>query len=178
MFSTSTRWFLNAFKYYTYFLPFVHLRCESTNSLWFEAWYLGYHHVRGVDLGSWLLHVRMLRHAKICQSNQHLDYYMDIFVCTKNIYTDYTVVSVVMYYIPDQVTFACSNTLGMMWEVLASIVSLARCNDAGRMLTVLTFSKIGPLNFSTSNQSLKRCFPLPPKNTICCCTCDFCMLPF
>lgn len=64
-----------------YFLPFVHLRCESTNSLWFEAWYLRYHHVRGVDLGSWLLHVRMSRHAKTYQSNQNLEYCMHVFDC-------------------------------------------------------------------------------------------------
>ena len=103
----------------------------------------------------------MSRHAKTYQSNQNLEDMHILFVYT---HTNCTGVYLLYYCLSEQVTtFACS-TLGMMWEVLASIVSLARCNDAGRMVTVLIFYQIGPLNFSTSNQSLKRCFPpLPPQ---------------
>ena len=72
------------------------------------------------------------------------------------------------YYLPDQVTtFACSNDLGMMgitsffwlmWEVLAPIVSLARCNTHMPPRLDRWFFKL-PIN-------LKRCFPLPQKNDV------------
>ena len=116
--------------------------------------------------GSWVL-ASSCAHVATCQNipikpELELEYMHVYIIYTYQLYWS---VYLLYYCLSDQVTtFACSNTLGMMWEVLASIVSLARCNDAGRMLTVLIFSKIGPLNFSTSNQSLKRCFSPPPQN--------------
>ena len=116
--------------------------------------------------GSWVL-ASSCAHVATCQNipikpELELEYMHVYIIYTYQLYWS---VYLLYYCLSDQVTtFACSNTLGMMWEVLASIVSLARCNDAGRMLTVADFLQDWTVEFfNFQSISEKMLLPLPPK---------------